>query len=345
MTNGRYTKWLAHVERLATVGLVPDIALRIGVRTALRSRLRQLSRESLPNQPFGRYAIPIAIETDTANRQHYEVPTDFFQLVLGPRLKYSSALWSKDVTTLNGAEEAMLELTADRAGLDDGQRILDLGSGWGAFAIWAAQRYPVAHITALTNSRTQESYVRRLAASQNLPNLSVRRANTATLNLNVDGRFDRIVSVEMLEHIRNVGPLLDHIATLLEHDGRLFVQVFSHTTHRYTFEPADGWISRWFFSGGTMPNLDHLSSNTTALRTTDRWIVNGCHYAQTLRVWLQNLDANRRAVLDIFRECYGPREAALWLARWRLFFIACEELFAFRKGTEWVVAHHLFEPT
>ena len=328
------------------IGLVPDTMLRVGVRSALRRRLRQLHKESLGRPMDSDHDSPIAVETATANEQHYEVPTEFFHLVLGPRLKYSSGLWSKSVTNLAEAEESMLEVTARRAGLKDGQRILALGSGWGAFAIWAAQRYPSAHITALTNSRTQATYIHDQTVTHDLSNLSVRRANAATLDLNLDGRFDRIVSVEMLEHIRNVEPLLNHVAELLEVDGRFFAHVFSHKTHRYTFEAeTDGWMARWFFSGGTMPNLDHLTRASTKLRPMDRWIINGRHYADTLQAWIQNLDSNRQDVLDIFRDLYGPRNAALWLVRWRLFFIACQELFDFRKGTEWVVAHHLFEPT
>ena len=337
-----YTEWLERCERLVASRFLPDAAVRLAVRVALRRRLRWLERERLATCDQLPTVGPIAVETETANRQHYELPTEFFRVVLGPRLKYSSALWSAEVKTLSEAEDAMLELTAARAALADGQRILDLGCGWGAFSLWAAKRYPTAKITALTNSRTQEVYVRDRAGTHGLSNLDVRRGNAASLKL--DGRFDRIVSIEMLEHVRNVRPLLNQLVAVLERDGQMFVHVFSHRRYAYTFEPQDGWMARWFFSGGVMPDLDHFSRNTQAFRTTERWILNGEHYARTLQAWLRNLDVNRNLALCALREFYGAANAELWLARWRLFFIACAELFAFRRGDEWVVAHHVLVP-
>ena len=332
----------AWFERLAALGLAPDAVLRLGVRLALRRRLRSLDLAYGSNGAQQLSGGPIAVETEAANRQHYEVPTDFFRLVLGPRLKYSSALWLEDDLTLAQAEDAMLELTARRAQLAGGQRVLDLGSGWGSFSLWAAERYPSASFTALSNSRTQREFVSDLAARRGLSNVHVISGNAAELDL--PGRFDRIVSIEMLEHVRNHARLLAQLCNALKPDGRIFVHVFSHRRHAYTFEPADGWMARWFFSGGTMPNLKLFDECAPAVRTVNRHVVNGRHYAHTLRAWLGNLDRRRSTVRELFRSIYGDGSADLWIARWRLFFITCEELFAYRGGREWVVAHHLLEP-
>ncbi len=332
----------AWFERLAARGLAPDGLLRLGVRLALRRRLRMLERGAAPERMRRSRGGPVAVETEAANRQHYEVPTEFFRLVLGPRLKYSSAFWPNGDSSLAQAEDAMLELTAERAQLANGQRVLDLGSGWGAFSIWAAERYPSASFTALSNSRTQREFIATRAAELGLSNLQVVAGNAARLELS--GRFDRIVSIEMLEHVRNHEPLLATLVNALAPGGRIFVHVFSHRRHAYTFEPEDGWMARWFFSGGTMPNLELFDERAPAVRTVDRQVVNGRHYSRTLRAWLRNLDRRRGAVRELFRSVYGDGSADLWIARWRLFFIACEELFAYRGGREWVVAHHLLEP-
>ncbi len=332
----------AWFERLAARGVAPDGVLRLGVRLALRRRLRALQQGD-PQERFRTLrGGPTAVATDAANRQHYEVPTEFFRMILGPRLKYSSALWPSGVATLAEAEDAMLELYAQRAGLADGQRVLDLGSGWGSFALWAAARYPASTITAVTNSRTQRDHIVGEAEARGLANLAVVHANAATDE--ISGRFDRIVSIEMLEHVRDHGALLARLADRLDADGLLFVHVFSHVRHAYAFEPEDGWMARWFFSGGAMPSLDLFEECAPAVRTVDRWIVNGRHYARTLRAWLRNFDKRRPQIVELFRDVYGDDLADLWLMRWRLFFIACEELFAYRGGREWVVAHHLFAP-
>lgn len=333
----------AWFERLAARGLAPDGLLRLGVRLALRRRLRMLERGDTRERMQQIRGGPVAVETDAANRQHYEVPTEFFRLILGPRLKYSSAFWPSGDTTLAEAEVAMLELTARRAQVADGQRVLDLGSGWGAFSLWAAERFPSTSFTALSNSRTQRDFIAARAAELGLTNVHVVAGNAASLEL--PGPYDRIVSIEMLEHVRNHGPLLAQLVTALAPGGRLFVHVFSHRRHAYTFEPEDGRMARWFFSGGTMPNLRLFDECASAVRTVDRQVVNGRHYARTLRSWLRNLDRRREAVRGVFREVYGDGLADIWIARWRLFFIACEELFAYRGGREWVVAHHLLEPS
>ncbi len=330
----------AWFERLAARGAAPDVVLRLGVRLALRRRLLALQRRRGARRPLP--GGPIAVQTDAANQQHYELPAAFFRQALGPRLKYSSAYWPPGVDSLAAAEQAMLELTARRAALADGQRVLDLGCGWGALTLWAAERYPASSVTAVTNSRTQRAFVAAAARARGLGNVQVRRANAAELRLTE--RFDRIVSVEMLEHARNHALLLERLSRALTPQGRIFVHVFSHVRHAYTFEPQDGWMSRWFFSGGTMPNLTLFDDTAPAVHTLHRWVLNGRHYARTLRAWLRNLDRNRGEVRAVVAQAYGPDRADLWIARWRLFFIACEELFAFRGGREWVVAHHVLAP-
>lgn len=332
----------AWFERLAALGLIPDGVLRLGVRMALRRRLRALQRGT-PQERFRAMRNgPTAVATDAANRQHYEVPTEFFRVILGPRLKYSSCLWPVGVETLADAEDAMLELCAQRAGLADGQRVLDLGCGWGSFALWAAERYPRSRITAVTNSRTQRDHIVSEAQARGLGKLDVIHANAAADD--IPGRYDRILSIEMLEHVRDHGALLARLADRLDPEGLIFVHVFSHVRHAYAFEPEDGWMARWFFSGGTMPSLDLFHESAPAVRTVDRWIVNGRHYARTLGAWLRNLDERRPQIVELLRGVYGDDAAKLWLLRWRLFFIACEELFAYRGGREWVVAHHLLAP-
>ena len=333
------TAWF---ERVAARGMVSDGILRLGVRMALRRRLRMLQRVEPQDRLRRMHGGPVAVAVDAANRQHYEVPTEFFRMILGPRLKYSSGLWPLGVATLAEAEEAMLDLTAQRAGLADGQRVLDLGCGWGAFALWAAQRYPASTFTALTNSRTQREHIAAEIGTRGLRNLAVLHADAAAHD--AAGRFDRIVSIEMLEHVRDHGSLLARLAARLEPGGRIFVHVFSHTRHAYAFEPEDGWMARWFFSGGTMPNLDLFQECAPAVRTVDRWTVNGSHYARTLRAWRKNLDDRRPQIQALFCSVYGEQLASVWVFRWRLFLIACEELFAYRGGREWVVAHHLFAP-
>jgi cyclopropane-fatty-acyl-phospholipid synthase len=309
---------------------VPDPLLRAGIRAACATRLRKEQRHG----PGAKEAFveqlrrsPIAEQVEKANEQHYEVPPEFFQLVLGPRLKYSSCLWSDGVDTLAAAEEAMLALTCERAGVENGMTLLDLGCGWGSLTGWLSERYPDSEILAVSNSRPQREFIE----AKGLPNVRVLTADANHLELTE--RFDRILSVEMLEHMRNYEALFARIASWLEPGGRFFCHVFSHNRFAYPYD--GGWMTRRFFSGGTMPSDDFFPRFDRDLTVEEQWRVSGSHYARTAEAWLEQLDANRAAVDRVV-----GRHAA---AEWRVFFLACAELWGYRRGEEWLVSHYRFK--
>lgn len=306
-----------------------DPIVRAGIRVACARRLR---RERRRPPGFGDAFVeqlrrsPIAEQVEKANEQHYEVPAEFFRLVLGPRLKYSSCLWPDGVETLGQAEDAMLALTCERAGVEDGMTLLDLGCGWGSLTGWLSERYPASRILAVSNSRTQREWIE----SRGMPNVRVVTADANHLEL--DERFDRVLSIEMLEHMRNYEALFARIASWLEPGGRFFCHVFTHDRFAYPYE--DGWMARNFFSGGTMPSDDLLPRFDRDLALEQHWRVSGLHYARTAEAWLERLDARRQLVDQVV----GRRQAAMW----RVFFLACAELWGYHGGTEWLVSHYRF---
>jgi cyclopropane-fatty-acyl-phospholipid synthase len=280
---------------------------------------------------------PVALAPARANEQHYEIPAAFFELVLGPFLKYSCVQWRDGVDDLASAEEATLALTCERAELSDGQEILELGCGWGSLARYIAPQYPNSRIMAVSNSATQRAFIE----SRRPPNLQV---VTADMNaFTTDRRFDRVVSVEMFEHMRNYRLLMDRIAGWLRPGGKLFVHVFCHRRFAYLFEThgAANWMGRHYFTGGLMPSSDLLLHFQDHLQLERRWMVNGTHYSCTARAWRRNLERQRVRVLPVLERTYGDK-APQWFHRWRLFFSACEELFGYRHGLEWLVAHYRF---
>jgi cyclopropane-fatty-acyl-phospholipid synthase len=338
------------IDRIVDSGFVPERVLRAGIRRLCAMRLRDEARSVEDEQARHQALVrslrdsEIAIATQAANEQHYTVPAAFFQTVLGPHLKYSSCYWPAGVTDLGAAEEAMLALTAERAQLADGQDILDLGCGWGSLSLWAAQRFPNARITAVSNSAPQRAFIETTAAARGIANLTVRTADVRTLLLPARA-FDRVVSIEMFEHMRNYELLLRRIADWLRPDGSLFVHVFAHRHHAYTYEDAGGsdWMAREFFTGGIMPSAQLLHHFQTDLALTAEWHMSGTHYAGTAEAWYANLMSARDRVLELFGDTYG-RDAKKRFQRWRVFFLACAELFGFADGREWIVAHYRFAP-
>jgi cyclopropane-fatty-acyl-phospholipid synthase len=337
--------------RLAEAGLVPDPLIRAGIRRLLRRRLAELARPTPEEKLAHKLAFldglrraPVALVPELANEQHYELPPAFFEQVLGPRMKYSCALFEDGVRELGVAEERMLEATCERAGIEDGMRVLELGCGWGSLSLWLAERYPRCRVLAVSNSKPQREFVLGRAARARLGNVEVRTADVNVFE--PDARFDRVVSVEMFEHLRNHERMLARIARWLEPGGRLFVHHFSHREHAYPYEAAgdDDWMARHFFSGGIMPSDDLLRHHPRDLVVEAQWRVSGTHYHKTCEAWLERLDARRERVLPVLAQAYGRDAAPLWLERWRLFFLACSELFGFRGGREWWVTHVRMAP-
>jgi len=342
----------AHAETFATSlaerGLVPDGLIRRAIRALCASRLAQERAggiEAVDARRRARLAAlrssPVAIHTDAANRQHYELPPRFFELCLGARLKYSSALFPTGRETLDQAEELMLAAYGERALLADGQRILELGCGWGSLTLWMAERYPNARITAVSNSRPQRAHIEAQCRKRGLANAMVITEDVNRLELG--DRYDRVVSIEMFEHMRNYETLLGRIASWLAPGGKLFVHIFCHRELIYPFEDEgrDDWMARHFFTGGLMPAADTLLHFQHALELEQQWQLSGMHYAHTANAWLQNQDRHADEIRAVMRDTYGA-DAALWFQRWRMFWMACAELFGFADGDEWLVAHYRF---
>jgi cyclopropane-fatty-acyl-phospholipid synthase len=338
--------------RLLERGLLPDFLVRFGIRRLLQARLAEEDRGSPEAQQKHLMQLisrlrqsPVAVNTGDANLQHYELPCGFFELVLGKHLKYSSGYYRSADETLDQAEANMLELTAERARLRDGDRILELGCGWGSLSLWMAERYPRSAITVVSNSRTQKRFIDARAEARGLSNLEVITCDANHLSFPQGTRFDRVVSVEMFEHMRNYETLMRRIASWLEPQGTLFVHIFTHRCYAYPFEVRDAsdWMAQYFFTGGIMPSDDLLLYFQDDLRLADHWHVDGMNYSQTSEQWLRNMDRHRAAIEPILAATYGAAELRRWWVYWRVFFMSCAELWGYASGREWLVSHYLFK--
>ena len=341
---------IALLIKLAEKGLLPDSFIRFGIKRLCSERLVKASSFSDDDMEKEHAAwievlkkSPIALVPEKANEQHYEVPPRLFELVLGNKLKYSSGFWPEGVSSLDQSESAMLDLTSERAGLIDGQDILELGCGWGSLTLYMAEHFPKSKITAVSNSNDQRQFIEERCRQLKLDNV---RVITADMNdFKAEGLFDRVVSIEMFEHMRNYEKLLGRVNTWLKKEGKLFVHIFSHQKVAYPFEDNDDadWMAREFFSGGQMPSHRLLMSFPGQMKIEKDWRVSGTHYEKTSLAWLQKMDKNKAEVLELFKKTYGENDAKSWFQRWRIFFMSCEVLFGFGRGSEWGVSHYLFE--
>lgn len=337
------------MDSLLEKDIIPDTLIRFGARRITERRIKNVKKMDVAEKEDylmdfirERSQGPIAINTEDANEQHYEVPSEFFDLVLGEHKKYSCAYWEEG-DSLDDAEERMLDLVCERAGIEDGQKILELGCGWGAFCIYAAMRFPNSQIKAVSNSNNQRKYIEEIIKEKGIKNLQVITCDINDLVL--DEKFDRVVSIEMFEHMRNYQALFANVSGYLNEKGKLFVHVFCHCQLPFTYEVKSSadWMAKYFFTGGTMPSRDMFHYFNRDMRISHQWAVNGNHYTKTLEAWLKKMDRQKETIMPILGEREGPEESLKWWSYWRIFFMACAEFFSMNGGKEYFVGHYLFQ--
>lgn len=322
----------------------------MGIRNLLKQRLTEENKGSQEAKQLHLNAYieklkasPIAINTSDANEQHYEVPTEFYNYVLGKRMKYSGGYWPSGADTLDASEEAMLKLSCERAQLKNGQSVLDLGCGWGSVSLYVAEKFPNCKITGVSNSKTQKEYIDSVAKEKGFKNLTI---ITQDMNdFQIKEKFDRIISVEMLEHMKNYQKLFEKLSGFLKPEGLFFIHIFTHKEFAYPFEVRDetDWMAKYFFTGGMMPSHNLFLYFQDNLTIRNHWVVNGVHYGKTSEAWLENMDKNKTQILPILEKAYGKENVTKWWSYWRIFFLSCAELFSYRNGEEWLVSHYLFQ--
>ncbi|MFA4794526.1 SAM-dependent methyltransferase [Leptospira kirschneri] len=327
----------------------PDWLIRFQIRRLLKQRLEQEDQGSLEADRKRLISYvetlkksPIAVHTSAANEQHYEVPADFFKLVMGKHMKYSSGYWETPNVSFDESERRMLEITCQRAKIENGMSVLDLGCGWGSLSLYLAENFPKSSITGVSNSKSQKKYIDEQAKKRGLKNLTIL---TADMNeFRISKKFDRLVSVEMLEHMKNYEKLFEKFASFLKPKGYFFVHIFTHHKYAYAFEVVNDtdWMSKYFFTGGQMPSHDLFLYFQKDFQIRDQWVVNGKHYALTSEAWLKGMVRNRDEILEIFSKTYGKNQALKWFVYWKVFFLACAELWKYGNGEEWIVSHYLF---
>ena len=331
-------------------GIIPDFLIRYGIKLLLKRRLIDIKSLDCEKTDFSQMQMisrmqssPIAINTDSANEQHYEVPQAFYKLILGSSYKYSCCHWSNEVHNLDDAEKEALDITCDRAQINNGMNVLDLGCGWGSLSLWIAEKFPECSVTSVSNSKSQHDFIHKQASLRNLNNIKVIVADMN--DFKIDQKFDRIISLEMFEHMKNYQKLYHRISKWLSDDGLFLMHIFCHKSSPYDFvdKGPNDWMSRYFFTGGIMPSDDLPLFFQESLLIKHRWRWSGEHYAKTSNAWLENMDKRKAKILPIIESTYGRENMQKWWQRWRIFFMSCAELFAFNGGQEWYVNHYLFE--
>ena len=329
--------------------IIPDYLIRFQIRRLIKQRIKE---ETQPNKEAQHKRLmdlvlelkrsPIAINTSDANEHHYELPTEFFRFVLGPYLKYSCGLWSNTTSGIEASEEDMLYLSCERAELKDGMDILELGCGWGSLSLYMAQKFPNSNIIAVSNSSSQKKWIDSRTDELKISNLTI---ITSDMNdFSTDKTFDRVISIEMFEHMRNYNLLLEKISGFLRNEGKLFVHIFSHKEFAYKFEVRDDsdWMSKYFFTGGIMPSDNLFFYFNDNMKIVNHWKLNGTNYEKTANSWLNKMDENKTNIMPIMEDTYGKKDAVKWFVFWRIFFMACAELWGYNNGNDWLVSHYLF---